>query len=60
MLKSQAQDETGICAQSNKDLDHTLFQSGESKKAYNNNMETHPDEFNTGKPVRSVYLRFLL
>ncbi|KAK1357860.1 RNA-binding 5 [Heracleum sosnowskyi] len=43
----QTQDEGGICAQSNEDLDHTLLQNGEFK-GYDNNMETRPDESNTG------------
>lgn len=59
MLKSQTQDEAGICAHSNEDLDQTLLQNGESK-AYDYNMETRQDKSNTGKPVPSVFLRFLL
>lgn len=59
MLNSQTQDEAGICAQSNEDLDQTLLQNGECK-AYDNNMETHPDESNTGKHVQCIFKIFVV
>lgn len=58
MLKSQTQDEAGICAQSNEDLDHTSLQNGESK-AYENNMEIHLDEPHTGKHVQCISKNFV-
>ena len=56
MVKSQTQDEAGIHTQSPEDIDQILSKNRESKVS----MEPHPGEFNTGKAVHSVFLKFLL